>query len=180
MAELRINGAMRVMNGSTNMRTLKEMNDLLTTLNNRKASIMTAFLTNRPKYSSTSGNEWTWQKINLSQVQSFGSNFSLSNGGIKANKAMKALVSAQLVHWTYTNASEEFDIAIHKNGSNNVVLQSHGNMSKNLQHHIISPAVVDLAANDVLYFGFIPGAVTSFTLIGDGNTTFMTLQEIIQ
>lgn len=40
MAEPRINGLLRVMNGNTNMRTLKEMNDLLTSINNNLNKII--------------------------------------------------------------------------------------------------------------------------------------------
>lgn len=40
MAEPRINGLLRVMNGNTNMRTLKEMNDLLTSINDNLNKII--------------------------------------------------------------------------------------------------------------------------------------------
>lgn len=40
MAEPKITGAMRIVDGSTNLRTLKELNTLLTTLNNNLTTLM--------------------------------------------------------------------------------------------------------------------------------------------
>lgn len=40
MAEPKINGIMRIVDGSTNLRTLKELNTLLTTLNNNLTTLM--------------------------------------------------------------------------------------------------------------------------------------------
>lgn len=181
MAEPRINGICRVMDGNTNLRTLKEINTLLTKLNNQKPSIITCFLSGRPTYTSTSGQEWTKLKISLNTMQSVGSNLVLSNGGIKANKAMKALVSAQIIHWMPTATSDEFDISISRNtlDVSGVVLESHGNMLANLDHHLISPSVVTLNSGDTLYLGVVPGAITSWKAIGDNHATYMTVQELI-
>lgn len=180
MAEPRINGLFRVMNGNTNMRTLKEMNDLLTTLNNRKPSAITYTIDSRKTITSTSGNEWVPQTVPLNKVlNSTGSNLVASGYGVKALKNMKCMISGQVTHWNPTTYSNEWDsIIVRSNGS--IINQCFGYINTSLGCHPITPKLIYLSANEIIYLKVCTGCAGSFTLIGDNFATCLTVEEIIE
>lgn len=70
MAEPKINGIMRIVDGSTDLRTLKEMNSLLTTINN--------YISGQAEYCLTSGGKM----VNTGSTDNL---FTTSQGGGKGH-----------------------------------------------------------------------------------------------
>lgn len=177
MAEGKINGNLKINDGSTDYRTLKELNNLVTTLNTKvttleSKSAITIGHTGRPSITRSSGQEWTKVKISLdTAITKIGSNLSLSNGGVKAAKAMNVLVSGQ----------NEWDCHICKNNDSTIVNQAYGHVDSNLECHAIPPKLVSLAANDILYLYVTTGCSGTFTILGDSAgspSTCITVQEV--
>lgn len=187
MAELKINASTRIMDGSTNLRTLKELNTLVTTLNTKvttleSKSAITIGHNGRLSITRSGGQEWIKAKISLNTtITSIGSNLSLSNGGVKAAKAMNVLVSGQVVHWQPSTNSNEWDCHICKNNDSTIVNQAYGHVDSSLECHAIPPKLISLAANDILYLYVTTGCSGTFTIIGDSAdspSTCITVQEV--
>lgn len=180
MAEPKITGVMRIVDGSTNLRTLKELNTLVTTLESKSA--ITIGHTGRPSISISSGQEWTRVKISLNTaITKIGSNLSLSNGGVKASKAMNVLVSGQVVHWNPSTNAGEWDCHICKNNDSTTVNMAYGHVDSNLECHAIPPKLISLAANDILYLYVKSNCSGTFTILGDSEdapSTCITVQEV--
>lgn len=187
MAEGKINGNLKINDGSTDYRTLKELNNLVTTLNTKvttleSKSAITIGHTGRPSITRSSSQEWTKVKISLdTAITKIGSNLSLSNGGVKAAKAMNVLVSGQVVHWNPSTNANEWDCHICKNNDSTIVNQAYGHVDSNLECHAIPPKLVSLAANDILYLYVTTGCSGTFTILGDSAgspSTCITVQEV--
>lgn len=180
MAEPKINGLFRVMNGNTNMRTLKEMNNLLDTLKNRKPSAITYTIEGRSTFTSTSGGEWNQYTMPLNKVlNQVGSSLVASGNGIKATKAMKCMISGQVTHWNPSQHSTEWDVMITRsNGS--IINECFGYVDTILGCHPITPKLIYLAANEIIYLRVCPGCAGSFTIIGDNCATCLTVEEIVE
>lgn len=187
MAEAKINGNLRIVDGNTNLRTLKELNTLVTTLNTKvtaleSKSAITIGHTGRLTISRGSGQEWTKVKVALNTtITSLGSNLVLSNGGVKAKKAMKVLVSGQAVHWQPSTNSNEWDVHICKNNDKTIINQAYGHVDSSLECYAVPPKLISLAANDTLYLYITTGCAGSFAIIGDSGgspSTCITVQEV--
>ena len=100
MSELKINGSHRIMDGSTSLRTLKEINTLLTQLA-AKPSAATGFLSGRPTYSFTTWVEKVFPLTTL--VTNNSSLFELASDGIKVKKNTYAIVSGNITRWGNVN-----------------------------------------------------------------------------
>lgn len=185
MAEPKITGAMRIVDGSTNLRTLKELNTLVTTLNTRVTTLESKSaitIGHTGRLSISIGQEWTRVKISLNTaITKIGSNLSLSNGGVKASKAMNVLVSGQVVHWNPSTNVNEWDCHICKNNDITTVNMAYGHVDSDLECHAIPPKLISLAANDILYLYVKSSRSGTFTILGDSEdtpSTCITVQEV--
>lgn len=124
--------------------------------------------------------EWTLAKIPLDVIKNSKSSvFEISNGGVKVKRTMKALISARCSVFQST-LSGEFDLHIHKNNmSGDALADGHGNITSTAtDSNQISPILVDLAANDVLYLTFASGATGTYKFLYEGISTNITIQEV--
>ena len=125
-------------------------------------------------------------KVTLSNVTKTGENsvFSTSSNGIKVSAAGKYLVSAQIYH-TVTVSNHAGTLAVGLNGNSTFILKSqsksYGATSGN-DSMSLPAALVDLAANDVLYLYYAgtSGDVIKGTTAVTGTKygTFLQVQRV--
>lgn len=178
MAEGKINGNLKINDGSTDYRTLKELNNLVTTLS-KGPGVATARMSGRKEVNVPVA--WTGHTIPLDNIITNRSTlFELSSNGIKIKKAIKALVSFQATRYGSPNTGiGEFDISASIGDS--VIVNGYGHsLDNNLVHYNGSPILVDISANSIIQLRCGVGGTGKFRFIGDNNATFLTIQEVFK
>ena len=178
MAEGKINGNLKINDGSTDYRTLKELNNLVTTLS-KGPGVVTARMSGRKEVNVTAA--WTGYVIPLDNIITNRSTlFELSSNGIKIKKAIKALVSFQVTRFGSSNTGiGEFDISAAIGDS--IIINGFGHaLDNNLVHYNGSPILVDISANSIIQLRCGVGGTGTFRFIGENNATFLTIQEVFK
>lgn len=173
MAEGKINANLRISDGTNDYKTLKEL----------CTDVCTAYMSGREYITRNSNISQSLYEITLGTIKTNNPNiFELQGRYLKVKKTMKVLISAQIVVWNPPTTSDEFDVNIYVNRNNAWKLiakvYSSNKFTSGLISHYISPNIVELEENDLLALGFLTFDSSSYHILGDNMTTFLTIQEI--
>jgi hypothetical protein len=173
MSELKIYGSIRVKDGSMNLKTLKELC--------LGPAVATAYASGRLTVNVSTA----WSRVSLPLngiITNRSSVFELASDGIKVKKTMKALISFQATRWGTPNTDiGECDMGIENITNNSTVTNCFCDAHRNeLTHYNGSPILASLTANDILRMYIGSGGTGNFQFIGDGNATYLTIQEVFE
>lgn len=126
------------------------------------------------------GTAWNFAKISLDSIAGrYGAFLSLSNGGIKIGKYVHSIKISGRICWYQYNDKVECNLQILRNSTNVAMSYATNIDSTYLQNNYISPILIDVNENDIIYIGLNKGSNGAVTVLNEKFATNLTV-EIVQ